>query len=82
MNHVIDTSGSRRGQLRCTALGLRLITTRSNWVPDKRRALIEGDAISSYGYLRDVRDPTQSGAARTSTLSETVEDAHRWLGLQ
>src|SRR5678815_1303277 len=50
MNHVIDTRGIT--DVSVTALGLRLLTTRSNLGPGSRRAIIEGDVVSSYGYLR------------------------------
>jgi hypothetical protein len=79
MNHFIDTRGVTDAAL--TALGLRLLTTRSNLGPESRRAIIEGDAISSYGYLRMFETLRSQSGADTKIFS-TVEDAQRWLGLE
>jgi hypothetical protein len=77
MNHVIDTRGVTSVSI--TALGLRLITTRSNLGPGSRRAIIEGDASSSYVRMFQTLR-SQSGA--DIKIFSTVEDAHRWLGLE
>jgi hypothetical protein len=77
MNHVIDTRGVTDVAL--TALGLRLLTTRSNLGPRSRRAIIAGDVGSSYVRLFQTLR-SQSGA--DIEIFSTAEDAHRWLGLE
>ena len=79
MNHVIDTRGVT--DVSVTALGLRLIATRSNLGPGSRRAIIEGDAISSYGYVR-MFETLRSQSGADVRIFSSVEDAHRWLGLE
>jgi hypothetical protein len=77
MNHVIDTRGITGVSV--TALGLHLLTTRSNLGPEARRAIIEGDVSSSYVRMFQVLR-SQSGA--DTRVFSSVEDAHRWLGLE
>ena len=77
MKHVIDTRGVTDVSL--TALGLRLLTTRSNLGPGSRRAIIAGDVGSSYVRLFQTLR-SQSGA--DVRIFSSVEDAHRWLGLE
>ena len=77
MNHVIDTRGVTDVAL--TAPGLRLLTTRSNLGPGSRRAIIAGDVGSSYVRLFQTLR-SQSGA--DVRIFSSVEDAHRWLGLE
>ena len=77
MNHVIDTRGVTDASV--TAFGLRLLTSRSNLGPRSRRAIIAGDASSSYVRLFQILR-SQSGA--DIEIFSTVEDAHRWLGLE
>jgi hypothetical protein len=77
MNHVIDTRGVTDASV--TAFGLRLLTSRSNLGPGSRRALVVGDATSSYARMFQVLR-SESGA--DIEIFTTVEDAHRWLGLE
>src|SRR5262245_27841994 len=77
MNHIIDTRGIT--DLSVTALGLHLLTTRSNMGPQARRAIIEGDVSSSY--VRMFQALRSQNGADTRVFS-TVEEAHRWLGLE
>ena len=77
MNHIIDTRGVTGVSI--TALGLRLLTTPSNLGPGSRRAIIAGDVGSSYVRLFQTLR-SQSGA--DVRIFSTVEDAHRWLGLE
>ena len=77
MNHVIDTRGVTDASV--TAFGLRLLTSRSNLGPRSRRAIIAGDASSSYVRMFQILR-SQSGA--DIEIFSTVEDAHRWLGLK
>ena len=77
MNHLIDTRGIT--EVSITALGLHLLTTRSNLGPGSRRAIIAGDVGASYVRLFQTLR-RQSGA--DVKIFSTVEDAHRWLGLQ
>jgi hypothetical protein len=79
LNHVIDARSVTHVSV--TALGLRLITTRSNLGLGSRRALIAGDAISSYGYLR-MFETLRSQSGGDIKIFSTVEDARRWLGLE
>jgi hypothetical protein len=76
MNHVIDTRGIT--DVSVTALGLHLLTTRSNLGPGARRALIEGNASSSYVRMFQTLR-SQTGA--DTKIFSTVEAAYRWLGL-
>ena len=79
MNHVIDTRGIT--SVSVTALGVRLLTTTSSFGPGSRRALIASDANPSSGYVRMFQAlRSQSGA--DIKIFSTVEDAHRWLGLE
>src|SRR5262245_55368273 len=77
MNHVIDTRGITRVSV--TALGLHLLTARSNLGPAARRAIIESDVSSSYVRMFQVLR-RQSGA--DTRVFSTIEDAHRWLELE
>jgi hypothetical protein len=79
MHHVIDTRGVT--DVSVTPLGLRLITTRSNLGPGSRRALIQGDTISSYGYLQ-MFETLRSQSGADIKIFSTVEDALRWFGLE
>jgi len=81
MNHVIDTRGVT--SVSVTALGVRLVANTSIFGPGSRRALIASDANPSSGYgnvrmFQTLR--SQSGA--DIKIFSTVEDAHRWLGLE
>jgi hypothetical protein len=80
MDHVIDT---RNGpSVSITALGSRLIASRTNLGPESRRALIVGAANNpSYDYLRMFEALRHQSGADIKFFS-TVEDAHRWLGLE
>ena len=79
MNHVIDTRGVT--SVSVTALGVRLVTSTSIFGPGSRRALIASDANPSSGYVRMFQAlRSQSGA--DIKIFSTVEDAHRWLGLE
>jgi len=77
MNHVIDTRSVTDASV--TAFGLRLLTSRSNLGPGSRRAIIAGEASSSHVRLFQTLR-SQSGA--DIEVFSTVEDAHRWLGLE
>ena len=77
LNHVIDTRAVE--DVSVTAFGLRLLTTRSSLGPGSRRAVIAGDASSSYVRMFQILR-SQSGA--DIEVFSTVEDAHRWLGLE
>jgi hypothetical protein len=79
MNHVIDARSVT--DVSVTALGLRLLTARNNLGPGARRAIIEGDTISSYGYLR-MFETLRSQSGSDTKIFSTVEDARRWLGLE
>jgi len=79
MNHVIDTRSIT--SVSVTALGVRLVTMTSIFGPGSRRALIASDANPSSGYVRMFQAlRSQSGA--DVRIFSTVEDAHRWLGLE
>ena len=80
LNHVIDTRAVT--SVSVTALGIRLVaSTPSIFAPESRRAIIAGDANPSYGYARMFQTlRSQSGA--DIKIFSTLEDAHRWLGLE
>jgi hypothetical protein len=78
MHHIIDTRGVT--DVSVTALGVRLITTRNSFGPGSRRAIIEGETIPSYGYLRMFQTLRNESGEDTRVFS-SVEDARRWLGL-
>ena len=79
LNHVIDTRAVT--SVSVTALGVRLVASPSIFAPESRRAIIAGDANPSYGYVRMFQTlRSQSGA--DIKIFSTVEDAHRWLGLE
>jgi hypothetical protein len=77
MNHLIDTRAVTDASV--TAFGLRLLTSRSNLGPGSRRTIIAGDASASYVRMFQALR-SQSGA--DIKIFSTVEDAHRWLGLE
>jgi hypothetical protein len=79
MNHVIDARAVT--EVAVSAFGLRLLAARSNLAPGSRRAIIEGDSISSYAYLRMFQTLRSHSGGDTRIFSK-VEDAHRWLGLE
>jgi hypothetical protein len=80
LNHIIDTRGVT--SVSVTALGVRLVASSSIFGPGSRRALVASDASpSSFGYVRMFQTlRSQSGA--DIKIFSTVEDAHRWLGLE
>ena len=79
MDHVIDT---RNGpSVSITALGSRLIASRTNLGPESRRAIIVDSANPSFDYLRMFEALRHQSGADIKFFS-TVEDAHRWLGLE
>ena len=81
MNHIIDTRGVT--SVSVTALGIRLVASRTNLGPESRRAIIVDSAnpSSGYGYVRMFQAlRSQSGA--DIKIFSTVEDVHRWLGLE
>jgi hypothetical protein len=79
MHHVIDTRGVTGVSI--TALGIRLIASRNNLGPASRRAIIAGDADPSYGYLR-MFEALRHQSSEDIKFFSTVEDVHRWLGLE
>ena len=79
MNHVIDTRGVT--SVSVTALGVRLVATPSIFAPGSRRAIIAGDANPSSGYL-SMFQTLRSQSGEDIKIFSTVEDAHRWLGLE
>jgi hypothetical protein len=61
-----------------TAFGIRLVATPSIFAPGSRRAIIEGDVSSSYVRMFQT---LRSQSGEDIRNFSTVEDAHRWLGL-
>jgi hypothetical protein len=81
MNHVIDVRGVTERAV--TAFGVRTVAISRIFAPGSRRAIITGDdgSSSSYGYVRMFQTlRSQSGV--DIRIFSTVEDAHRWLGLE
>ena len=79
MNHVIDTRGVT--SVSVTALGVRLVASRSIFAPNSRRAIIAGDANPFYGYVR-MFQTLRSQSGEDIKIFSTVEDAHCWLALE
>ena len=76
MNHVIDARNVR--EVAVTAFGIRLVAAPSIFAPGSRRAIIEGDASSSYVRMFQT---LRSQSGEDIRIFSTVENAHRWLGL-
>ena len=76
MNHVIDARNVR--QVSVTAFGIRLVATPGIFAPGSRRAIIEGDASSSYVRMFQT---LRSQSGEDIRIFSTVKGAHRWLGL-
>ena len=65
-----------------TALGVRLVATPSIFAPGSRRAIIASEPIPlGYGYVR-MFQTLRSQSGEDIKIFSTVEDAHRWLGLE
>ena len=79
MNHVIDARAVTATSV--TAFGVRLVATPSIFAPGSRRAIIAGDASPSSGYVRMFQN-LRSQSGEDIKIFSTVEDAHRWLGLE
>jgi hypothetical protein len=81
MNHVIETRGVT--EVAVTALGIRLVASPSIFAPGSRRAITADDANPSYGYgYVDMFQTLRSQSGEDISIFSTVEDAHRWLGLE
>ena len=79
MNHVIDASAVTATAV--TAFGVRLVATPSIFAAGSRRAVIAGAANHSSGYLNMFKS-LRSQSGEGIKLFSTIEDAHRWLGLE
>jgi len=75
MNQVIDARGVTETSV--TAFGVRLVATPSIFAPGSRRAIIEG--VASYARMFQT---LRSQSGEDIRIFSTVEDAHRWLGLE
>jgi hypothetical protein len=79
MNHVIDARAVTATAV--TAFGVRLVATASIFAAGSRRAIIAGSANHSSGYLNMFKN-LRSQSGEEIKIFSTVEDAHRWLGLE
>ena len=79
MNHVIDARAVTATAV--TAFGVRLVATPSIFAAGSRRAIIVGGAHHSSGYL-DMFKNLRSQRGEEIKIFSTVEEAHRWLGLE
>ena len=79
MNHVIDARAVTATAV--TAFGVRLVATPSIFAAGSRRAIIAGGAHHSAGYL-NMFQTLRSQSGEDIKIFSTVEDAHRWLGLE
>jgi len=77
MNRVIDLRGVTDPAV--TAFGVRTVATRRNFA--SRCAIIADDAASSDAYVR-MFQTLRSQRGENIKIFSTVEDAHRWLGLE
>jgi hypothetical protein len=78
MNRVIDFRGVR--DVTITAFAVRSVATRHTFASGSRCAIIAGDA-TSYGYI-EMFQTLRSQSGEDIKIFSTVEDAHRWLGLE
>jgi hypothetical protein len=83
MNNVIDTRGVT--DVSVTVLGLRIAATPSIFAPGSRRAIIASGTSPAYrdgeGYLR-MFEALRHQSGEDIKFFSTVEDVHRWLGLE
>jgi hypothetical protein len=83
MNHVIDARAVTATAV--TAFGVRVLATPSIFAAGSRRAIIVDDANPSYrygyGYV-SMFQTLRSQSGEDIKIFSTVEDAHRWLGLE
>ena len=81
MNHVFDIRGVT--SVSVTALGIRLVATPRMFAPGSRRAIIASDTNrpDGYGYV-SMCQTLRSQSGEDIKIFSTVEDAHRWLGLE
>jgi hypothetical protein len=79
MNHVIDARAVTATAV--TAFGVRLVATPSIFAAGSRRAIIAGGANHSSGYL-NMFQTLRSQSGEDIKIFSTVQDAHRWLGLE
>ena len=79
MNHVIDARAVTATAV--TAFGVRVLATPSIFAAGSRRAIIAGVANHSSGYLNMFKN-LRSQSGEDIKFFSTVEDAHRWLGLE
>jgi hypothetical protein len=79
MSHVMDARGVTERAV--TAFGVRTVATPRIFAPGSRRAIIAGDDASSYGYV-EMFQALRSRSGEDIEIFSTVEDAHRWLGLE
>jgi hypothetical protein len=77
MNQVIDARNVT--EVSVTAFAIRLVADPSIFAPGARRAIIEGDASSAYVRMFQT---LRSQSGEDIRIFSTVEDAHRWLGLE
>jgi hypothetical protein len=77
MNRVLDLRGVTDPAV--TAFGVRTVATRRNFA--SRCAIIAGDVASSDAYVR-MFQTLRSQLGEDIKIFSTVEDAHRWLGLE
>jgi hypothetical protein len=79
MNRVIDFRDITDPAV--TAFGVRTVATRHNFAPGSRCAIIAGDAAAYDAYVR-MFQTLRSQRGEDIKIFSTVEDAHRWLGLE
>ena len=60
---------------------MRTVATPRIFAPGSRRTIIAGAAASSYGYV-EMFQALRSQSGEDIEIFSTVEDAHRWLGLE
>jgi hypothetical protein len=79
MNHVIDARAVTATSV--TALGVRLVATPSIFAAGSRRAIIAGGVHHSSGYL-SMFQTLRSQSGEDIKFFSTVEDVHRWIGVE
>jgi hypothetical protein len=78
MSHVMDVRGITEAAF--TAFGVRCIASRRVFASGSRSAIV-ARADSSYGYLT-MFQALRGQSGEEIRIFSTVEDAHRWLGLE
>ena len=79
MNQIMDVRGVT--EVAYTAFGVRSVATPRIFASGSRRAIVVDAAAAAYGYVH-MFQTLRSQSGEDIKIFSTVEDAHRWLGLE